>query len=79
RAMLLASESSDRGKKIMRRVVSLGQDLDMLVLCEGVETKEQEEFLLESGCYYAQGFLFGKPMPAEEFFIFADKLETESA
>ncbi len=79
RAMLLASESSDRGKKIMRRVVSLGQDLDMLVLCEGVETKEQEEFLLESGCCYAQGFLFGKPMPAEEFFIFADKMQTESA
>ncbi len=79
RAMLLASESSVRGQKIMRRVVALGQDLDMLVLCEGVETKEQEEFLLKNGCFYAQGFLFGKPMPAEEFFAFADKPESESA
>jgi EAL domain-containing protein (putative c-di-GMP-specific phosphodiesterase class I) len=80
RAMLLASESSVRGEKIMRRVVSLGQDLDMLVLCEGVETKEQEEFLLKNGCFYAQGFLFGRPMPAEEFFVFADKkMESESA
>ena len=79
RAMLLASESSVRGQKIMRRVVALGHDLDMLVLCEGVETKEQEQFLLENGCHYAQGFLFGRPMPAEDFFAFADKLEAESA
>jgi EAL domain-containing protein (putative c-di-GMP-specific phosphodiesterase class I) len=79
RAMLLASEASSRGQKIMRRVVALGHDLDMLVLCEGVETKEQEQFLLENGCHYAQGFLFGRPMPAEEFFAFADKLEAESA
>lgn len=79
RAMLLASEASDRGQKIMHRVVSLGQDLDMLVLCEGVETKAQEDLLLENGCFYAQGFLFGRPMPAEEFFVFADKMQSESA
>ena len=79
RAMLLASEASSRGQKIMRRVVALGHDLDMLVLCEGVETKEQEQFLLDNDCHYAQGFLFGKPMPAEEFFAFADRLESESA
>ena len=79
RAMLLASESSSRGQKIMRRVVALGHDLNMLVLCEGVETKEQEQLLLDNDCHYAQGFLFGKPMPAEEFFAFADNLQTESA
>ena len=79
RAMLLASESSDRGQKIMRRVVALGHDLNMLVLCEGVETKEQEQFLLDNDCHYAQGFLFGKPMPAEEFFAFADKKQSENA
>ena len=79
RAMLLASEASGRGQKIMRRIVALGHDLDMLVLCEGVETKEQEQFLLDNGCRYAQGFLFGRPMPAEEFFAFADKREAESA
>lgn len=79
RAMLLASEASSRGQKIMRRVVALGHDLNMLVLCEGVETKEQEQFLLDNDCHYAQGFLFGKPMPAEDFFAFADNLESESA
>jgi EAL domain-containing protein (putative c-di-GMP-specific phosphodiesterase class I) len=62
----------------MRRVVALGHDLNMLVLCEGVETKEQEQFLLDNDCHYAQGFLFGKPMPAEEFFVFADKKQSES-
>ena len=72
RAMLLASEASERGRKIIKQVVSLGQTLNMQVLCEGVETKEQEALLLENGCYYAQGFLFGKPMPAEDYFAFAD-------
>ena len=74
RAMLLASEASKRGQKIIKQVVALGQDLNMLVLCEGVETKEQEAFLLDNGCYYAQGFLFGKPMPAEDYFAFADAM-----
>lgn len=74
RAMLLASESSRRGQKIMRQVVALGQTLNMLVLCEGVETPEQEALLLENGCYYAQGFLFGKPMPSDDYFAFADSM-----
>lgn len=33
----------------------------------GMETKEQADYLLSSGCTFAQGYLYGKPMPAEEF------------
>ncbi len=72
RAMLLAAEASSRGKSILHQVVALGESLHMQVLCEGVETEAQEALLLESGCFYAQGYLFAKPMPAKDYFAFAD-------
>ena len=37
------------------------------VVCEGVETRKQAEVLLEIGCQEAQGFLFYRPMPMEEY------------
>jgi EAL domain-containing protein (putative c-di-GMP-specific phosphodiesterase class I) len=39
----------------------------MDVLAEGVETGEQRLFLLENGCNHYQGFLFGRPVPIEQF------------
>ena len=42
-------------------------ELDMNVICEGVEKVEQAKFLKSIGCYYAQGFLYAKPMPETEF------------
>ncbi len=40
------------------------------VVAEGVETAGQQEFLLRSGCTYAQGYHFGRPVPPEEFTAF---------
>ena len=42
--------------------------LDLGLLAEGVETREQVEFLKEIGCDMVQGFYYAKPMPAEEFY-----------
>ena len=39
----------------------------MNVIAEGVETEQQREFLERNGCHAYQGYLFGKPMPIEEF------------
>ena len=72
RSMLLASEKSDRGLMILKNVVNFGASLDMLVLCEGVETEEQERLLLENGCTYGQGFLFSRPMPKEKYVEFIE-------
>lgn len=39
----------------------------MTVICEGIETREQEDMLRSCGCDQGQGYLYGKPMPEEEF------------
>ncbi|MBP3691567.1 MAG: EAL domain-containing protein, partial [Schwartzia sp.] len=73
RSMLLASEKSARGQKILKNVVNFGTSLDMLVLCEGIETEEQEQLLLKNGCTYGQGFLFSRPMHNEKFVGFIEE------
>jgi EAL domain-containing protein (putative c-di-GMP-specific phosphodiesterase class I) len=51
---------------IMRLVVSLGAELEMEVIAEGVETEEQVKILTDLGCPQVQGYLLGRPMPAEQ-------------
>jgi diguanylate cyclase (GGDEF)-like protein/PAS domain S-box-containing protein len=52
---------------IAKTIVALGQSLGLNVIAEGVETAEQRDFLASSGCQNYQGYLFGKPLPVEEF------------
>jgi diguanylate cyclase (GGDEF)-like protein len=48
-------------------ILSMAQSLDLRVVAEGVETREQAEFLRARGCHELQGFLFSPPVPADEF------------
>jgi diguanylate cyclase (GGDEF)-like protein/PAS domain S-box-containing protein len=58
----------DMGSRaIAQTVISLGQALNLDVLAEGVETEEQRILLEELGCHSFQGYLFGRPVPLEEF------------
>ncbi|MCH8551217.1 MAG: EAL domain-containing protein [Natronospirillum sp.] len=52
---------------IARSIIGLGQNLDIEVMAEGVETEDIYEFLLQSGCTRFQGYWFGHPMPVDEF------------
>jgi EAL domain-containing protein (putative c-di-GMP-specific phosphodiesterase class I) len=49
---------------IVRTIIDMGKSLDLEVIAEGVEAREQLEFLRKHGCYYAQGRLFGDAMEA---------------
>ncbi len=63
-----------------KRNVDIGVNLsrmDLKVIAEGVETKEQADFLKNYGCDYFQGYYFAKPMPQEEFETLLDKQALE--
>jgi len=57
---------SDASKKYVAAIVSMGQIMNMEVISEGVEDDSQIETLREIGCDYIQGFIWGRPLPAEE-------------
>jgi EAL domain-containing protein (putative c-di-GMP-specific phosphodiesterase class I) len=61
----IVTDSSD--KVIVRTIVVMAKSLDISVIAEGVETEEQYQLLLDIGCTEFQGYLFGKPMPLEQF------------
>jgi EAL domain-containing protein (putative c-di-GMP-specific phosphodiesterase class I) len=50
---------------VARTIIALGQDLGLAVIAEGVETVEQRDFLAHQGCRAFQGYLFGRPGPAD--------------
>ncbi|MEY2460984.1 MAG: diguanylate cyclase, partial [Acidimicrobiaceae bacterium] len=51
---------------IARSIISLGEELDMIVVAEGIETHAQHSALQRLGCALGQGFLYGRPLPAAE-------------
>jgi len=61
----LAVDNSD--KTIVRTIIAMAQNLNLDVIAEGVETEDQRQFILDSGCIHYQGYLFGKPVPIEQF------------
>jgi EAL domain-containing protein (putative c-di-GMP-specific phosphodiesterase class I) len=60
---------------MVRAMIQLAQGLNMIPLAEGVETPQEYEFLRANGCRLAQGFLFSKPVSAEEVPALAARTE----
>jgi diguanylate cyclase (GGDEF)-like protein/PAS domain S-box-containing protein len=56
----------ETNREIVRVIVSLAQTLKLDLICEGVETTQQLEWLSEMGCSKLQGYLFSKPVPAND-------------
>lgn len=59
--------NTQKGRAVISTVVDLANNLDMDVISEGVETREQVEFLTEIHCAMVQGYYFAKPMPIADF------------
>ncbi|MCM1386825.1 MAG: EAL domain-containing protein [Bacillus sp. (in: Bacteria)] len=67
RSFLLNNENRTRQVQIMRNIVNLAKDLNAQVVCEGVETEEDTELMMEIGAYVAQGYRYCKPVPEDVF------------
>ncbi|WP_413243047.1 putative bifunctional diguanylate cyclase/phosphodiesterase [Pseudomonas arcuscaelestis] len=60
----------DDDATIVRAIIQLGKSLGMQVIAEGVETAEQEAYIIAQGCHEGQGYHYSKPLPARELTAF---------
>ncbi|SPE35199.1 putative Diguanylate cyclase/phosphodiesterase with PAS/PAC sensor(S) [Burkholderiales bacterium] len=67
RSFTIECMQNGRTNSIVQAVIEMAHKLDMTVTAEGVETAKQKDWMHTLGCDSAQGFLFARPMPAEEF------------
>jgi len=65
RSFIMDIPDSEDDKAITSAVIAMAHRLNMEVVAEGVETRDQFEFLVEHECEYAQGYLFSKPLPLD--------------
>ncbi|WP_099354521.1 putative bifunctional diguanylate cyclase/phosphodiesterase [Fredinandcohnia onubensis] len=54
-------------KSIIRMIIQMSNNLNVKVVAEGIETKEQLDFLIQEGCSFGQGYYYSKPLPKAEF------------
>lgn len=61
------SLKTKRGNDIIKGLINILNEIDLEIVCEGVETEDEEAVIKEYGCDEIQGFLYDKPIPASEF------------
>jgi diguanylate cyclase (GGDEF)-like protein/PAS domain S-box-containing protein len=66
RSFVRDAETSTEAASIVRAVIDMAQNLRLTVIAEGVETEQQAAFLRRHGCDQAQGYFYGRPVPADE-------------
>ena len=67
RGFFIELSTSPKGKEIISTVIGMAARLHIETVSEGIETKEQFDFIHKAGCDLVQGFLFGRPMPIDDF------------
>ncbi|MBA1428478.1 putative bifunctional diguanylate cyclase/phosphodiesterase [Pseudomonas orientalis] len=69
----------DDDATIVRAIIQLGKSLGMQVIAEGVETAEQEAYIISEGCHEGQGYHYSKPLQARELAVFLKQSERDNA
>lgn len=68
---------NDTSKSIITSTVTMAKEINIKTLAEGVETREQVDFLKSIGCGRLQGYFYGKPMPINDFFAHIEETGIE--
>ncbi|WP_268797763.1 putative bifunctional diguanylate cyclase/phosphodiesterase [Pseudomonas huanghezhanensis] len=68
-------DDDDDDATIVRAIIQLGKSLGMQVIAEGVETAEQEAYIISEGCHEGQGYFYNKPLPARELLAYLKQAE----
>ncbi len=66
RSFVMDLEQDEDDRVIVRTIIAMGRNLGLEIVAEGVETAFQQQFLLDNGCDYIQGFYRARPMPVEQ-------------
>ncbi|MET0612604.1 MAG: EAL domain-containing protein [Pseudomonas caspiana] len=69
----------DDDATIVRAIIQLGKSLGMQVIAEGVETVEQEAYIISEGCHEGQGYLYSKPLPGRELLAYLKQAQRSNA
>ncbi|MCI8208953.1 diguanylate cyclase [Pseudomonas sp. S25] len=69
----------DDDATIVRAIIQLGKSLGMQVIAEGVETVEQEAYIISEGCHEGQGYLYSKPLPGRELLAYLKQAQRSKA
>ncbi len=79
RKFLQLSSNTYKGQKVIKNIIIMCKELKLDLIAEGVETKEQLEFLTSCGCEVAQGFYYSPPIPKDDFVKFSEEYLYNSA
>ncbi len=63
---IVVKSETQRGSSLLQGVINFAHDLGIAVVCEGVETEQQKDVVISSGCDYIQGYYFSYVFPVEE-------------
>ncbi|MEN8169540.1 MAG: EAL domain-containing protein [Pseudomonadota bacterium] len=66
RSFVSKLQNGDGHRKMVETIISIAHNFNMKVVAEGIETQQQRDQLRSMGCEYLQGFLFSRPLPADE-------------
>lgn len=66
RSFVTSMLENEKSYKLVETIISIARTMEMNVVAEGIETEEQQAVLTRLGCDYLQGYLFSRPLPAEQ-------------
>jgi diguanylate cyclase (GGDEF)-like protein len=78
RCFLDGLETDRRDAALMKAILAIGAGMDLEVVAEGIETRAQRELLRLSGCTWGQGFLFAKPLPADQIHVLSSDMPSST-